>query len=102
MEHQSQTQKDIAYVLENIKTFLLEKNKKYGNSALEPCPVFDKILQNPDEDIAVKKILIRAGDKLKRIENNAELCKNDVVDIIGYLTLICVKKGWNNFNEFIE
>ena len=35
-----------------------------------------------------------------RIKNNKKLSKNDVVDLLGYLILLCISKGWNNFDEF--
>ncbi|VVB70520.1 Uncharacterised protein [uncultured archaeon] len=89
-------------VVDNIKQFLLEKNQRYGNSALDSCQIFDKILNSNKEDITTKKILIRITDKLKRIENSDELKKNDITDIIRYLILICVKKEWNDFKDLLD
>jgi hypothetical protein len=70
-------------VLEQIERMLIEKNRKYGNSALEPIGVFSKL--SPKEGL-----LIRIDDKLKRIKNGS-LDKDDedvVNDLIGYLVLL--------------
>ena len=44
----------------------------------------------------------RLDDKLSRIKNSDEPMKNDVFDLIGYLILLCVKKGWTDFTELID
>jgi hypothetical protein len=49
---------------------------------------------------ALTGLLGRLDDKIARIKNSPELRKNDVADCIGYLTLLCVSKGWTNFDEF--
>lgn len=70
-------------VLGEIQEMLIAKNKKYGNSALEPIGVFSKL--SPKEGL-----LIRIDDKLKRIKNGS-LDKDDedvVNDLIGYLVLL--------------
>ena len=77
-------------VLESIKSLLDYKNEKYGNSALEPMDIFQ----------GKCKVGQRLDDKLARVKNGDVLKKNDVADLIGYLTLVCVEKGWNNFDEF--
>ena len=85
----------ITQVCKALELFLLEKNKRYGNSALEPLRLFSKL--EPGEQIA-----IRMDDKLSRIDNSSELRKNDVVDLMGYLVLLCVSKGWTDFTEMID
>lgn len=77
-------------VLTSIKSLLDYKNGKYGNSALEPMDIFQ----------GKCKVGQRLDDKLARVKNAEVLKKNDVADIIGYLTLVCVEKGWENFDEF--
>ena len=70
-------------VLEKIQTMLIDKNRKYGNSALEPLGVFSQLS-------AKEGLLIRIDDKLKRIKNGS-LQKDDedvVNDLIGYLVLL--------------
>jgi hypothetical protein len=70
-------------VLDSIEKMLIEKNRKYGNSALEPLGVFSKLS-------AKEGLLIRIDDKLKRIKNGSlEKDDEDVVnDLIGYLVLL--------------
>jgi hypothetical protein len=70
-------------VLEQIHKMLIDKNRKYGNSALEPLGVFSQLS-------AKEGLLIRIDDKLKRIKNGS-LQKDDedvVNDLIGYLILL--------------
>lgn len=75
----------------NLMAFLLEKNKNYGDSAISPLSIFSK----SDADL----IDVRIDDKLSRIKNSKELRKNDVVDLVGYLILKLVKKGWTTFDD---
>ena len=85
--------------LKNVYSKLLDlqlyKNVKYGDSALHPIKTFSKL--NVEDSIC-----IRLDDKLSRINNNEsdEIRKNDVADIIGYLVLLCISKGWSDFSEF--
>jgi hypothetical protein len=83
----------IKEVFENLHDLLQYKNARYGNSGLEPIKVFSKV-------DAETGLLQRLDDKIARIKNSSELRKNDVADVVGYLVLICVKKGWTNFDEF--
>lgn len=87
------TKNKITKICDNIKDLLHYKNHKYGDSALNPINTFSKL--NGEE--AIK---IRLDDKISRIQNSTELRKNDVVDIIGYLILLCISKGWNTFDEY--
>jgi hypothetical protein len=71
-------------VCDDIKELLLEKNRKYGDSALNPNRIFSKA-------DAVEQILVRIDDKLNRIQKGAGLLANDedvVSDLIGYLVLL--------------
>jgi hypothetical protein len=70
------------YLLE-IRELLINKNIKYGNSALEPLGVFSQLS-------AKEGLLIRIDDKLKRIKNGSlEKDDEDVInDLIGYLVLL--------------
>jgi hypothetical protein len=74
-------------ITESLRDFLVEKNKRYGNAALEPQNVFSK-------DNAENSILIRIDDKINRIKNSNELRKEDIHDLMGYLVLLCIDKGW--------
>lgn len=76
--------------LDSINSLLEYKNKKYGNAALSPLEIFQ----------GKCKVGQRLDDKLARVKNSDSLKKNDIADLIGYLTLACVENGWNNFDEF--
>lgn len=84
----------IQKVTKGLNYLLQEKNKRYGNSALEPL---DNIKYTVEDGIK-----IRLSDKLKRVINSEELRKNDVADIIGYLILLCVNKEWLTFKDLID
>jgi hypothetical protein len=73
----------VGVVLEEIRDLLIAKNRKYGNSALEPLGVFSQLS-------AKEGLLVRIDDKLKRIKNGSlERDDEDVVnDLIGYLVLL--------------
>lgn len=83
------TQKKIKEICDEIAKLLIDKNKKYGNSALEPKNIFYK-------GNAENSILIRLDDKIGRIINsNDGIRTNDIVDIIGYLVLLLISKNIN-------
>jgi hypothetical protein len=83
------TQNIIANVCDNIKNMLIDKNKSYGDSALDPIRIFSKA--NSDEQIK-----IRIDDKLSRISRGSEFYgDNDLDDLIGYLILLKVSKVYN-------
>lgn len=85
----------VSEVLIEIKELLIYKNKKYGNSALEPLGVFSKLS-------AKEGLLVRIDDKLKRIKNGSlEKDDEDVVnDLIGYLVLLKIHADQDsNYDE---
>ena len=80
----TETQLEIASICEDIKELLLYKNKKYGNSALEPCRIFSKANDQ-------QQLLVRIDDKLNRIKHGEHLVEEDedvIQDLIGYLVLL--------------
>ena len=81
----------IATTCEDIKTLLLEKNLKYGNSAVEPINVFSKL----DNAAA---ICARIDDKLSRIANSGlnDATEDTLDDLIGYLVLLKIARGERN------
>lgn len=89
------TQIKIRDLFTNFQDFLIEKNKNYGDSALNPVEIFTKI--EPDNPLCV-----RLDDKLSRIRNSSELRKNDVSDIFGYIALLLLQKGWTTFKEMVD
>lgn len=73
--------------LKEIEVMLIEKNMKYGNSALEPKRIFSNA--EPTEQIKV-----RIDDKLSRIANQKSDEDEDVInDLIGYLVLLKISQG---------
>ena len=83
----SQAQQLISDTCDKIKEMLLEKNRKYGNSALVPKRIFSKA--NP-----IEQINVRMDDKLGRIESGQkDEDENPEWDLLGYLILKQVAKG---------
>lgn len=89
------TQEKIKQVCDNLKEFLLEKNRRYGDSALNPIRIYSKADTK-------EQILVRIDDKLNRIRNKKELRKNDLVDNIGYHILLLVHEDWTTFDELLD
>ena len=85
----------IAAVFDGMKAVVLEKNRRYGDSALAPIKIFAK-------SDSAEGIRIRLDDKLSRVRNCNKLRKNDIADIIGYLSLLCVAEGWTEFGDLID
>lgn len=82
------TQQKIKDILSGMTDLLLYKNKKYGDSAINPKKIFYK-------GDSTNSILIRLDDKIGRVMSNTEEKPrvNDVADIIGYCTLLLVSMG---------
>lgn len=81
MNEITQSQCDIAAICDELKELLLEKNRKYGDSALNPVRVFSQA--SPLEQLKV-----RLDDKLSRIRNAQDDEDEDVLtDLIGYVVL---------------
>lgn len=80
------TQQAIANQCDHLKATLLEKNRKYGNSAIEPVRLFSKA--DP-----VEQIRVRIDDKLSRMKSAQIDDTEDVeLDLAGYLVLLKVAK----------
>jgi hypothetical protein len=86
------TQAEISLVCNQIKELLLEKNRKYGDSALTPSRIFSKA-------DSIEQLLVRIDDKLNRIQKGAGLLATDediIQDLIGYLVLLKIAIARNN------
>ncbi len=89
-----QTQTYICTTLDEIKELLLQKNRRYGDSAINPIRIFSK--SDPLEQIKV-----RLDDKLSRIRNQQDDEDEDVItDLIGYLVLYKVARMQRNQMDF--
>lgn len=81
-------ERDVRSVLEDIADLLVDKNKKYGDSALNPQRIFSTTS-------TIEQIDVRIDDKLSRIKNmntnNIEDVKESVADsikdLVGYLVM---------------
>jgi hypothetical protein len=88
---------NVSQVLLEIRDLLISKNKKYGNSALEPLGVFSQLS-------AKEGLLVRIDDKLKRIKNGS-LDKDDedvINDLIGYLVLLKIHANQESSFEELD
>lgn len=78
----SSMQHAIARTVQKIGRALLDKNRKYGNSALNPIRVHST-------SDSVEQIKVRADDKLSRLRAAQEDDAEDALfDYIGYLILL--------------
>ena len=74
----------IKYITDSIADMLVEKNKKYGNSALEPKRIFSKA-------DSAEQLKVRIVDKLSRVSNqNINEDEDVIMDLLGYLVLLKV------------
>ena len=88
----------ISGVCDDIKELLIHKNRKYGNSALQPNRIFSKCS-------ATEQLLVRIDDKLNRIMKGAGLLANDedvVNDLIGYLVLLKISMASDKNHEILD
>ena len=77
------TDKLIKEVGREVITLLLEKNKAYGDTALNPPNIFSKL-------DSTEAICARLDDKISRIKNKGinDKTEDTVDDLIGYLLLL--------------
>ena len=94
----NETESKISVVCDDIKELLIHKNRKYGNSALQPNRIFSKCS-------ATEQLLVRIDDKLNRIMKGAGLLANDedvVNDLIGYLVLLKISMASDKNHEILD
>lgn len=85
-----QTEASIKAVMGGIEKMLIEKNRAYGDSALDPVRVFSK------QD-NIEQLYVRIDDKLSRIKRGHEYPGDDTIfDLVGYLVLLLVAKERND------
>ena len=86
MNQISQSQSDIAAVCNEIKELLLEKNRRYGDAALNPVRIFSKA-------DSMAQLQVRMDDKLSRIRtSDPEDTEDAYLDLLGYLILYRVSQ----------
>jgi len=80
----TRTIEDIRRVVNRLGNLLIEKNERYGDSALDPIRLFSRA-------DALEQLRVRIDDKLSRIVRGKGLQDEDVlIDLIGYLVLLLV------------
>lgn len=78
------SQDDFAKAVDKLTAILKDKNRKYGNSALEPLRVHSKA--SP-----IEQLKVRADDKLSRIQSSQDDDTEDaLLDYIGYMILLYI------------
>lgn len=77
---------DLDSVLRDVRDMLIDKNVKYGDSALSPRRIFSKAGN-------VEQIKVRIDDKLIRLATGNNDDDEDVErDLIGYLLLLRIAR----------
>lgn len=76
-------------VAREVRELLTAKNRRYGNSALEPVRLFSRAS-------AVEQLKVRIDDKLSRIRTgSAGEDEDTVLDLLGYLYLLRIARRFN-------
>lgn len=86
---------DLNDILTDVRELLVEKNRKYGDSALNPSRIFSK------QD-AIEQINVRIDDKLSRkVSDQSDEDEDIDFDLLGYLILklIAVKRRNESLND---
>jgi len=96
MDTLTQTQLLIEQECDNIKALLLDKNRKYGDSAVNPLRVFS-------QSSPMEQILVRMDDKVNRWKNRQDDDDEDIIlDLMGYLILYRVANTIHGENNAIS
>ena len=85
----------VTAILSDIREMLLEKNKAYGDSALNPVRVFSTA--DPREQLRV-----RIDDKLSRLARGKAAGEDVLKDLLGYLVLLQIAENDGKDREPIE
>ncbi len=73
-------EKDLNATLDELRAMLLEKNRAYGDSALNPVRIFSQA--DP-----IEQINVRIDDKLSRLARGNAAGEDAERDLVGYLIL---------------
>lgn len=85
----TEVQELIKQECDSICELLIEKNRKYGNSAIYPSQIFSK-------SNSLEQIRVRMDDKLNRIKNmQPDDMEDPLLDLIGYAILYRVTESLN-------
>ena len=76
--------RDLDNVLANLRLMLIEKNKKYGDSALNPLRIMSRAS-------VTEQLKVRIDDKLSRLlHGDGEDTEDVIQDLTGYLIIFRV------------
>lgn len=75
----------IANECDALKELLLQKNRAYGNAALDPVRIFSKAP-------ADEQIRVRLDDKLSRLARGHAAGEDVELDLMGYIILLRVAR----------
>ena len=90
------TESKIGRAYDGLKAVSIEKNKRYGDSIIfGPIGIFCK----EPSDVQIRA---RLDDKLARIKNSDEFRKNDLADLVGYVVLLMISRGWTEFEDLVD
>ena len=82
MDTQERFIQDLDNVLYGIRSLLIEKNAKYGDSALDPVRIFSKAS-------SAEQLRVRLDDKLSRLaRGTGEEDEDILMDTLGYLIML--------------
>jgi hypothetical protein len=81
MQYLSEFEVELDKVLQELKEVLIQKNKAYGDAALNPVRIFSKA-------DAVEQIKVRLDDKISRLARGKEAGEDVYLDLMGYLILL--------------
>lgn len=77
---------DVRAEADAIVAMLIEKNRAYGDSALNPVRVFSRA------DV-VEQLLVRIDDKLSRLARGSAAGEDVESDLLGYLLILRVARS---------
>lgn len=78
---------DLDHVLAEIRATMIDKNRKYGDSALSPVRIFSKAN-------SIEQIRVRLDDKISRMASGQQDEDEDVEqDMMGYLLLLRIARN---------
>jgi hypothetical protein len=73
--------KELRAVLDDDFNFLVEKNRQYGDSALDPLRIFSQASTK-------EQIFVRMDDKLSRIKRGDSKIEDNFRDLRNYMNLL--------------
>lgn len=86
MYNEKEFEEKVRRITTEVADMLIEKNKSYGNSALDPIRIFSKA-------DTLEQLYVRIDDKLSRIKcGNSNINEDTVKDLIGYLIIVKIKQ----------